>query len=99
MLEYSIRSKCLLDINQEGATGFTSRFLEAIIYNKLLLTNTKGTEAHPLYDSRYIKEFENIEEVQPSFFNGKETVHYRYNNEFSPLHFIERVKEIVTKVE
>ena len=96
MLEYSIRSKCLLDINQEGATGYTSRFLEAVIYNKLLLTNTIGIEKHPLYDSRYIKEFRSIEEVPSSFFEGKENIRYNYNNDFSPLKFIEKVNEVVS---
>ena len=99
MLEYSIRSKCLLDINQEGATGYTSRFLEAVIYNKLLLTNTLGIDGHPLYDSRYIKEFRSIEEVPSSFFEGKENIKYNYNNEFSPLKFIEKINEIVSQTE
>ena len=97
MLEYSIRSKCLLDINQEGATGYTSRFLEAIIYNKLLLTNTKGIESHPLYDSRFIKEFRNIKEVPSSFFDSKDVVNYQYNDEFSPVNFIKTVNEVVTQ--
>lgn len=94
MLEYSICSKCLLDINQEGATGYTSRFLEAVIYNKLLLTNTSGISEHPLYDKRYIKEFKNIKEVEPTFFECSE-VEYNYNNEFSPLYFLEKVKRIL----
>lgn len=97
MLEYSIRSKCLLDINQEGATGYTSRFLEAVIYNKLLITNTRGIEEHPLYDSRYIKEFRMITEVDLTFFKGKENIKYNYNNEFSPMNFIKKVSETVSK--
>ncbi len=97
MLEYSIRSKCLLDINQEGATGYTSRFLEAVIYNKLLITNTRGIEGHPLYDMRYIKEFRSITEVDLAFFKGKEDIQYNYNNEFSPLNFIMKVSEVVSK--
>ena len=99
MLEYSIRSKCLLDINQEGATGYTSRFLEAVIYNKLLLTNTIGIEQHPLYDGRYIKEFRSIKEVSSSFFEGKGNIRYNYKNEFSPLRFIEKVNEVVSQTE
>lgn len=99
MLEYSIRSKCLLDINQEGATGYTSRFLEAVIYNKLLLTNTRGIEKHPLYDSRYIKEFQSIDEVPSSFFENKDDIKYNYKNEFSPLNFIRRVDEVVSQVD
>ena len=96
MLEYSIRARCLLDINQESAIGYTSRFLEAVIYNKLLLTNSIGVSKHPLYDSRYIQEFKCISEVQQTFFEGKEPVKYNYNNEFSPIHFIEVLNETLT---
>ena len=96
MLEYSIRSKCLLDINQEGATGYTSRFLEAVIYNKLLLTNTPGIKEHPLYDSRYIKEFKSIREVDSNFFYRNSKIKYSYNNEFSPLNFIKTINGVVS---
>lgn len=91
MLEYSIRSKCLLDVNQEGALGFTSRFLEAIIYNKLLLTNSVGVSNHPLYDKRFICEFKNIKEVQASFFEEKDEVKYNYHGEFSPIFFLKTI--------
>lgn len=89
MLEYSIRSRCLLDVNQEGATGYTSRFLEAVIYNKLLISNTLGIKGHSLYDARYIKVFNDIKEVDKSFFDTKKTVEFNYNNEFSPVAFLE----------
>lgn len=95
MLEYSVSSKCLLDINQEGATGYTSRFLEAIIYNKLLITNTAGILNHPLYDSRYIKVYKNIREVDMSFFDNSENVKYNYNSEFSPRHFINNIEDYI----
>lgn len=38
-LEYVQRSKCILEVMQDNADGFTPRLWEAIIYNKHLLTN------------------------------------------------------------
>lgn len=96
MLEYSINSKCLLDINQAGATGYTSRFLEAVIYNKLLLTNNSNIKNHPLYDERYIKIFNNVEEISLSDFDFSDRVQYNYSNEFSPLFFISEVDKILS---
>lgn len=96
MLEYSINSKCLLDINQAGATGYTSRFLEAVIYNKLLLTNNSNIKNHPLYDERYIKIFNNVEEFSLSDFEFSDRVQYNYSNEFSPLFFISEVDKILS---
>ena len=40
-LEYVASSKCILEIMQENADGFTPRLWEAIMYDKLLLTNNK----------------------------------------------------------
>ena len=82
----------VINTNQEGATGYTSRFLEAIMYDKLLITNTVGIVNHPLYDSRYIKVYKNIKEIDIAFFNNSENVRYNYNNEFSPKHFINSIE-------
>ena len=89
MLEYIINSKCILDINQEGAIGFTSRFLEAIIYNKLLLTNTPSVRFHSLYNEKFIKVFNNTKEIKSSFFQQADSVDYNYNGEFSPISFLD----------
>ena len=40
-LEYVVSSKCILEIMQENADGFTPRLWEAIMYDKHLLTNNK----------------------------------------------------------
>ena len=96
MLDYSINSKCLLDINQAGATGFTSRFLEAVIYNKLLLTNNSNIKNHPLYDERYIKIFNNVKEISLCDFDFSDRVQYNYSNEFSPLFFISEIDKILS---
>lgn len=96
MLEYSINSKCLLDINQAGATGYTSRFLEAVIYNKLLLTNNSNIKNNPLYDEHYIKIFNNVEDISLSDFDFSDRVQYNYSNEFSPLFFISEIDKILS---
>lgn len=40
-LQHIIKTKCILEIMQEGADGFTPRLWESIIYDKHLLTNNK----------------------------------------------------------
>lgn len=39
MLYHTVNSKVVLEINQGCVDGFTSRFLESVMYNKRLLTN------------------------------------------------------------
>jgi len=40
-LEYIKRSKCLLEIMQEGGNGYILRTCEAVAYNKKIITNNK----------------------------------------------------------
>ncbi len=41
-LERMYKSKCILEIMQDGANGFTPRLWESIIYNKHLITNNSS---------------------------------------------------------
>ena len=98
MLEYSIMSKCLLDINQEGALGFTSRFLEAIIYNKKLLTDNSSVIATKFYQSNGIFYSNDIIDVSMDFFM-QDAPNYNYDGEFSPVHFVEIIKKEILHYE
>ena len=98
MLEYSIKTKCLLDINQEGALGYTSRFLEAVIYNKKLLTDNSSVIATKFYKSNGIYYIDNVKDVDEKFFM-QEDPNYNYNEEFSPIHFINVITKEILKNE
>lgn len=47
-IQHIQKTKCILEIMQEGATGYTPRLWESIIYDKALLTNNIS-----IYDSEY----------------------------------------------
>lgn len=89
MLIYSCQSKLMLEINQEGAVGYTSRYIEAILYNKRLLTDNMALKNAPYYNPRYIQCFEKIEDIDCSVMMSDEPVDYNYKGEFSPIHMIE----------
>lgn len=42
IIESILRTKCIIDINQKGQTGLTLRPLEAMFFNKKLLTNNRN---------------------------------------------------------
>lgn len=96
MLRYSINSKCLLDINQEGALGYTSRFIEAVMFDKYLLTNNIDVTKSKFYNSNYIKVINKIEDIDASFINGH-TPEYNYDGDFSPLKRIEYIDKMLSK--
>ena len=91
MLEYNEKSKFLLEINQSGAVGYTSRFLEAVIYNRKLMTDNMSIKESKFYNPEYICCFENIRDVDGAFLESDKAQYY-YDNEFSPIHFIEVIK-------
>lgn len=95
MLLYSLQCKCLLEINQENAVGNTSRLLEAIMYNKKLITNNKSARNIKFYNPNYVRIFNDITEIKPDFILNENEVDYGYNNEFSPTGLIQRVDELL----
>jgi hypothetical protein len=95
MLIRSQRCNCLLDINQEGAVGNTSRFLEAIVYNKKLITNNQTARDSKFYNPNYICVFADVTEIKPEFILSSVEVDYKYNNEFSPVGLIETINHVI----
>lgn len=97
MLEYSISAKCMLEIVQEGAVGNTSRFLEAVIYNKKLISNNKSILGEKYYNQKYIKLFNSITEVDPTFVVDEMNVDYGYEGDFSPVGLIKHIDDVICK--
>lgn len=95
MLIESMKAKCLLDINQLGAVGYTSRFLEGVMYDKLILTNNPAVKKSKFYKYGYILYFEKPSDINVDFFNNKSDVNYHYNNEFSPIRLIEKIDKLI----
>ena len=98
MLYRTINSRCILEFVQDGAVGNTSRFLEAVLYNKKLITNNVSISESKFYNNKYIQIVNNASEINPDFVtNNEETIDYHYNGEFSPIHLIEQIDEVLTK--
>lgn len=77
-------SKCILEIMHEGFVGITQRYLEAIIYNKRLITNNREIKELPYYDSKYMLYFEKVEEIDWNWLKQEVKVDYHYQGDFEP---------------
>ncbi len=100
MLYRTVNARCLLDINQEGAVGYTSRFIEAILYNKKLLTNNLSVLDSKFYTPDNICCFEKAEQIQPEFVRKNcEEVEYNYQGEFSPIGLIQQIDKDLTIID
>jgi len=97
-LEYIKRSKCLLEIMQEGGNGYTLRTCEAVAYNKKIITNNKILKDSEFYDENMISIFDNIEDIDIEFITNQNGC-YKDKNYFSPIKLLEKVVNILEKQE
>ncbi len=92
-LGHELASDCLFELLQDGSTGRTYRLMEAIIYNKKLITNCPEVLNLKFYDKDCIQYFDSIEKIDPDFIKNDIHVNYKYDGEFSPIHLLEEIEE------
>ena len=97
MLYHTVNSRCVLEINQAEAVGYTSRFLEAVMFNKRLITDNQEVKTSKFYSPENILCIRNINDILADFVINDKPVDYNYNNEFSPIHLIEKIDEELIK--
>lgn len=94
-LKNVFQSKCLLEIMHNQYDNPTMRYVEAVVYNKKLLTNNKNVVNYPYYDSRYMKIFADVNEIDWDWVISDEKVDYMYDGTFSPRLLLEDIKRRV----
>lgn len=87
MLYRSVNARFMFDINQAGAKGYTSRFLEAVMYNKRFITDNVAVKDTDYYKTGDILCYEKISDIDKSFFDKSEA-NYHYKGEFSPIYLL-----------
>lgn len=97
-LKYVKRSKCLLEIMQEGGAGYTLRTCEAIAYNKKIITNNQFINDAEFYDKNMISVFDSVENIDIDFIK-KEKGEYKDRHYFSPIKLLEKVVSILEEKE
>lgn len=98
MLFRTVNTQCLLDINQTGAVGYTSRILEAIIYNKRIIMDNPYILHSKYYNTNYIQFVANMDQIDPEFVKRTDPVNFAYEGDFSPVRLIRSIdNELVKK--
>lgn len=92
-LQHVVGSKCIIEVLQGVQKGMTLRTFEAIVYGKHLITNNSYIKEYPFYNEKYMHYFEDINDLDFSSLNLNEQPDYGYNDEFSPRHLFEQIKE------
>lgn len=89
MLNLTSESNCILEIMQQGQTGPTLRYFEAVCYNKKLLTNNPHIINFPFYKPEWMKIFHSPEDIDIDWLKNREHIDYGYKGEFSPTKLID----------
>lgn len=77
-------TKCIFEMVQSGQKGNTLRYYEAVCYNKKLLTNNPDICEYEFYDARFMKYYQNQDDIDLEWIRREERVEYNYNGEYSP---------------
>lgn len=94
MLKCTLASKCILEVQQVGAVGYTSRYLEAVMYNRKLITNNNTIVNSNFYNKNGINIFDTVDEISIDFIKSS-IYDFKYNGEFSPVHLIEKIDSLL----
>lgn len=91
-LEYLQDSKCVLEIMQKNGTGNTIRTNEVIAYDKLLLSNNQCLLSNSLYDSEYMKVFDDLSLIDVKDFLQKYPAKYQNKERMLPSQFFKDIE-------
>jgi len=95
-LKIASKSRCLLELMQPGAVGYTFRTSEALLYGKILITDNLAVKDAPFYnpeDIYVVDELDNnIENLVRKIKAGEKT-NYQNVDVISPKHFLDFVEK------
>lgn len=95
-LKHIVKTNCILEIMQQGGHGFTQRMVEAIVYDKKIITNNPQVKSAPFYNHSNILAFENLDDIsnnQLFFENFSRKADHHYKDEISPIKLLEFIAE------
>ena len=99
-LKIVAESKCMLEIMQKGGTGNTIRVSEAIAFDKLLISNNKMLLQNSFYDSKYMRVYENLEEIDVKvFIEAHQEVHYENKEKIYPSTFFKQIEKDLNELD
>ena len=86
-----LKGSVILEVVQEGQVAPTLRPYEAVIYNRKLLTNNPNIKKFPYWDSKYMRYFSCVEDIDWKWVKDNTEVDYKYDGRFSPNKLLEDI--------
>ncbi len=92
-LEHVVKSKCLLEILQNGAVGATFRLWEAINYDKALITDNKSIQESEFWDAKYINVIDDFDKTDVLFVQNFKPFNNSLKDRIRPIHFLNFIQD------
>ena len=94
IIRHILSSCCILELLQDKASSPTLRTLEAVCYNKKLLTNCKSVINKNYYNPDFISIFDTVKNIEIDFIkNQSRLVEYNYCDKLSPLEMVKFIND------
>ncbi|MET1936042.1 hypothetical protein [Enterococcus faecium] len=87
-----LQSKAILEVLDPNQTGVTLRTMEAIVLNKILITNNKNIKNNKYYSPKRIIIFNEAKDINFDWLNDDNKIEYNYGNDYSPINLIQRIE-------
>lgn len=85
-LQHVLKTKCILEIMQQNADGFTPRLWESIIYDRHLLTNNSKVYSSCFFNN-YIHDIKNLQNIQ-KWINKTVSYNKDIKSSLSPINLV-----------
>ncbi len=93
-LSHVCGTRCIVEIMQEGADGYTPRMWESIIYNKHFLTNNKSIQESGVYNKLYMHHVDNLKSDRVENWICSNVLYEdEVINQLSPVHLLEHIEK------
>lgn len=89
------KAACILEVMHKGYVGITQRYLEAVTYQKRLLSNNREITELPYYDPRYMQYFERVEDIDWEWLQNDVEADYQYQDDFSVQRWKENLVDLL----
>lgn len=96
-LEKVGRTRCILEIIQRGSEGNTLRTYEAIMLDKLLLSNNMALKKNDLYEKEYMQIYTDVQDIDIDMIKNQQDVYYRNKERLYPENFIYFIERNLTE--
>jgi hypothetical protein len=95
-MAHELASDCIIEILQHNTSGRTLRMMEAVIYNKKLITNCSEIINMKYNNPNNVLVFNSVDDIDLSFFDYS-VVDYGYEGDFSPVHILDCISNVVNQ--